>query len=283
MKKILVVFLTFAMLFLLLACNGNQQTETTNTTTTVTAEVTTTNSTTTTNGDETSTEETTTTTIDPVDITYTIELTGTPFYAESNLYKVSYAVMRGSDGSAKQCCVLVEWNTSGDVAEFVSVYKDHVGTEFPIVAIGRSVLANRTVDEDGKDVFNRVVVKKVVIPENVIEIREDAFCMMDTIESIELNEGLVTISKYAFEGLQNLKEINFPTTLTTIKASAFVGCTSLKKLVIPESVAEIGEMAFFGCRALETIIIPERFKDSMELIFGTVPSGATITYTTSSN
>ncbi|MCR5456828.1 MAG: leucine-rich repeat domain-containing protein [Clostridiales bacterium] len=277
MKKILAVVLTLAMIVLLVACNNQGETDTTNNTT-----IETTNKETTTSPDvteEVTTTEEETTTVNPADITYTIELTGTSFSPESNLYKIAYATVRGSDNSVSQGCILIEWNTDGDTAEFIDVYKDYVGTEFPIVGIGRGVLVNKSTDENGLVHLNTVHVKKVVIPSTVLEIREDAFGLMSQIETLELNEGLLKICKFAFEGLQNLKELNLPSTLKVIDNSAFFGCSSIKTLVIPESVTEIGDGAFLGCKSLETITIPERFKDRINLIFGVLPSNVVINYT----
>lgn len=276
MKKIIAVILTLAMVVLLVACNNQGQTNTTNETT-----IETTNKDTTTSSDVTGevTTEEETTTIDPADVIYTVELTGSSFSPDTDLYKIAYATCHGSDGSVKQGCVLMEWNTDGEIAEFITVYKDIVGTEFPIVGISRGVLVNKTTDENGLVHLNPVKVKKVVIPSTVLEIREDAFGLMTQIETVELNEGLLKICKFAFEGMQNLKELNLPSTLKTIESSAFFGCSSIKTLVIPESVTEIGAGAFLGCKSLETITIPERFKDSIDLIFGVLPSNVVINYT----
>lgn len=279
MKKIIAVILTLAMLILLVACNNNQgETESTTNTTIET----TTKETTTTSQDETediTTKEEETTTVDPAEVTYKIEINGSSFSPESNLYKITYATVRGSDGSVKQGCVLVEWNTDGETAELIDVYKDYVGTEFPIVAIGRGVLVNKSVDDKGNVRLNTVNVKKVVIPETVIEIRDDAFSLMSQIETIEFSEGLLKICKFAFEGLQNLKELNLPSTLRTIETNAFFACSSIKTLVIPDSVTEIGSDAFLGCKSLESITIPERFKDDIKQIFGILPSNVVINYT----
>ena len=276
MKKIIAVILTLAMVVLLVACNNQGQTNTTNETT-----IETTNKDTTTSSDVTGevTTEEETTTIDPADVIYTVELTGSSFSPDTDLYKIAYATCHGSDGSVKQGCVLMEWNTDGEIAEFITVYKDIVGTEFPIVGISRGVLVNKTTDENGLVHLNPVKVKKVVIPSTVLEIREDAFGLMTQIETVELNEGLLKICKFAFEGMQNLKELNLPSTLKTIESSAFFGCSSIKTLVIPESVTEIGAGAFLGCKSLETITIPERFKESIDLIFGVLPSNVVINYT----
>ena len=279
MKKILAIIVATAMLLLLVACNNSTQTETTNNPTTED----TTQKETTTSGTNPTTEETTTeeetTTIDPKDVTYTFEVVGNPFYPDSTLYKIAYVTRKGSDGSVDQGCIIVEWNTDAETAEFIDVYVDHVGTEIPVYAIGKGVLVNKTTDGNGKVVLNPVNVKTVIIPDSVIEIRDGAFDMMSGIESIQFGNGVRNIGKFAFEGLHRISEINLPESLLTIQESAFFGCTSVKTLVIPDSVIEIGEGAFLGCRSLESISIPERFKDSMDVIFGVLPSNVTITYT----
>lgn len=69
--------------------------------------------------------------------------------------------------------------------------------------------------------------KKIILPENVITISENAF---------NIN---TSNNRKSF-----LQEINIPNSCTTIGKQAFMNCVSLKNLSLPKSIAVIGEAAF---------------------------------------
>ena len=68
---------------------------------------------------------------------------------------------------------------------------------------------------------------KVVIPDSVKEIGEDAF-----------------------RGCESLKEITIPDSVTEIGECAFFCCKSLEEITIPDSVKKIGKGTFSGCEDL---------------------------------
>ena len=85
--------------------------------------------------------------------------------------------------------------------------------------------------------FNPVV-KKVVLPDTVTYISDEAF----------YDSSYTDIHS-------ELEEIVLPNSLKTIGAYAFSNCNSLKRITIPASVAEIGNCAFESCGSLESVTI----------------------------
>lgn len=73
------------------------------------------------------------------------------------------------------------------------------------------------------------------IPDNVIEIKDAAFC-----------------------GCTKLTGVVIPYSVTTIGGSAFQGCSRLTDIVIPQSVMTIGDAAFSGCNSLLNINADEQ-------------------------
>lgn len=122
--------------------------------------------------------------------------------------------------------------------------------------------------------------ENVVIPEGVIQIRENAFMDCSSIKSIvipspidkleysvfygcsslekvEISDNIREIGAYAFAKCSSLEEIVLPKNLSAIDYSAFSGCTSLKSIAIPEGVSKIGNDAFCSCTSLENVTIPD--------------------------
>ena len=67
-------------------------------------------------------------------------------------------------------------------------------------------------------------------------------------------DGVVSIVEEAFYKNTSITSVTLPASLTDICADAFHGCSSLESINIPASVEYIGEMAFFCCYALKTAV-----------------------------
>ena len=101
-------------------------------------------------------------------------------------------------------------------------------------------------------------VKKVILPETVTFIGEDAFY-----QSTDWYE----------DASSALEEIVLPQSLKTIGARAFYNCAVLKSIEIPAGVTEIGSDAFTYCNALETIKLNCDSPDLKDGAFGSVSNG----------
>jgi len=97
----------------------------------------------------------------------------------------------------------------------------------------------------------------VVVPEGVEVINDMAFgdyralsdtmFMLKLLRKVVLPKSLKEIKRFAFEGCVNLENIALPEGLTAIGNEAFKGCDRLKRITLPSSLTEIGGNVFpFG-------------------------------------
>ena len=91
---------------------------------------------------------------------------------------------------------------------------------------------------------------KVVIPDSVTEIGDNAFSGCKSLKEITIPDSVIDIGERAFEGCESLTSITIPDSVTEIYDETFKGCRSLKEIIIPDSVTEIGDKVFSGCEDL---------------------------------
>ena len=105
-----------------------------------------------------------------------------------------------------------------------------------------------TIDQEGQ----RVILKKcseeaegkIIIPDGVTDIADDAFKQCKKITSVHIPDGVETIGNNAFWGCESLSYINFPEGLKQIGDNAFKGSKIYyHSISIPESV-ELGYLPF---------------------------------------
>ena len=95
--------------------------------------------------------------------------------------------------------------------------------------------------------------QKVIIPDNVTEIGENAFKGLN-ISSVTLPNGITKISNNSFNGCKLLNSIEFPYGLKYIGEKAFCG-SGLTSVNIPDSVLTVESGAFTYCRELKSVRI----------------------------
>ncbi len=98
---------------------------------------------------------------------------------------------------------------------------------------------------------------KVVIPDGVTEIAEDAFRACMSIKSVVLPSSVEHIGKEAFRGCSELVHIILPDGVRSIGENTFRVCLNLKIVELPDSLSCIGESAFSECRQLTRIFLSE--------------------------
>lgn len=96
---------------------------------------------------------------------------------------------------------------------------------------------------------NKQTLEKVILPESLIEIGDDAFYNCTGLREVEAL-GVKKIGYASFYGCYYLKKITWSAEIEHIGDSAFASCTRLKSLKIPESCAYIGTDAFMACESL---------------------------------
>ena len=98
--------------------------------------------------------------------------------------------------------------------------------------------------------------KKIVIPDSVVELYNQSFMGCSSLESIVLGEGITNIASYQFADCVSLVSVTMSSNVTIIEEFAFENCTSLKEVAFPENLQSIGQGAFYNCSSLENVVIP---------------------------
>ena len=149
------------------------------------------------------------------------------YYVECENYVIGkeYSYVVNKDGKA----YITKYHGSNTEVVIPSYIDNH-----EVVAIGE------------KAFYYNDFIKKVTLPNTIVEIKSEAFSNATNLVEIILNEGLSTIGVRAFYNCTSLLRANLPSSLIRIEDYAFNGCSSLLSIVIPNSVTYIGSYAFKG-------------------------------------
>ena len=101
--------------------------------------------------------------------------------------------------------------------------------------------------------INNTLVKEIVIPDTVTEIKDLAFCGFKGVTSVTIGDSVKSIGKGAFYNCSSLTSITIPDSVTSIGSSAFSSCASLTSVTIPDSVKIIGDWTFLNCTSLTDV------------------------------
>lgn len=108
---------------------------------------------------------------------------------------------------------------------------------------------------------------RVVIPEGITRIAEEAFAGIETIDKVILPESLREIGAEAFRGCLLLQSVALPKGLGRIGAGAFEDCVKLLRVEIPEQIEVLEPRVFRHCRALQEVLLPESLQRIRESAF----------------
>ena len=133
------------------------------------------------------------------------------------------------------------------------------------------------IPNDVEEVGPRAVVtpnaRRVIVPDGVTKIAEQAFIGCGLLEEIDLPDSVVEIGKEAFLGCGSLREIAIPPEVTIISESCFAGCVSLQRVsFLGEKVEDIMQRAFEDCTSLIEIKWPNSIKRLWQFAFANCSS-----------
>ena len=101
---------------------------------------------------------------------------------------------------------------------------------------------------------NNQNLKRVIIPDTVLEIRAGAFENCMNLEYVKLPENLTRLSGRIFKNCIGLKSVTIPSSVTYMGYNCITG-SGITDLVIPDSVTELGDYAFKDAKSLKNVTI----------------------------
>ena len=127
----------------------------------------------------------------------------------------------------------------------------YIGFDSDTVVIPK-MINDLPVTSIGKRAFINSTVSKVILPDTVIAILEEAFNGCRKLCHIDLPNSVKIIQDSAFNSCTILTDINLPTKLSTIGGFCFANC-GLKQILLPDSLKEIPSYCFYNCNNLSFI------------------------------
>ncbi len=114
--------------------------------------------------------------------------------------------------------------------------------------------------------FNKNI-KKVVLPETILEIKQSAYYGCEQLEDINFPTNLTTIGDYSFSQCKNLVRVVLPAGIIDIGNSVFSYCSNLKNIIFSQNLSSIGDNAFEFCISMENIDLPETIAEIGDYAF----------------
>ncbi|MDE6268839.1 MAG: leucine-rich repeat domain-containing protein [Muribaculaceae bacterium] len=110
--------------------------------------------------------------------------------------------------------------------------------------------------------LNGELIKNLILPESVSEIKTNAFEGCSCLESVTLPNSVTYIGDSAFNGCNGLTSFFIPNSVTYIGDGAFFGCSGISAITIPNSVTYIGSSVFKNCSEIKKV----KFEDGNEKV-----------------
>ena len=101
--------------------------------------------------------------------------------------------------------------------------------------------------------LNGDLITDLVIPDNVTEIKQFAFCGCSGLTNVEIPNGVTSIGKSAFNRCSGLTNFAICDGVKTVGEYAFYNSSNLETLYIGNTIESIGDYAFFGCDKIKEI------------------------------
>ena len=98
---------------------------------------------------------------------------------------------------------------------------------------------------------------KIILPNSLTYIGEDAFYCCENLNDFVIPNSLKSIDDYAFFECTNLTNIIIPDSVEYIGAYAFYGCWDLTNIVLGKGLNRINSSTFSYCTGLTSITIPD--------------------------
>lgn len=101
--------------------------------------------------------------------------------------------------------------------------------------------------------YNREAIRRIVLPNSLVTIGENAMKYCHMLESIIIPEGVTSIGNSAFYECSSLTNVQLPAGLSYLQSGCFEYCKSLESITLPDNLISIWNAAFYGCNKLKNI------------------------------
>ena len=127
--------------------------------------------------------------------------------------------------------------------------------------------------------LNGELVKELIIPNTITEIKHCAFSNYSNLTSITIPESVLSIGDGAFSECISLTSINIPQSVASIGICAFAGCSNLTSIIFAKNskLERIGEDVFSDCNNIQELTLGEGLKRISPRAFSSSKGIKTIT------
>ena len=184
--------------------------------------------------------------------------TGSYTLATSNAYIATASLVKMNtitvSGKGKGTAVIVVTDNESGEKKSIIVNVQASASDIPDgVIIENGVLKKWPCDKIPDD-------GKVVIPNTVTEIGENAFRECNELTAVEIPNSVIIIKANAFFSCTGLTTVSIPSSVETIEKGAFQYCSALTSVIIANGVKKIDDYAFSGCSNISKVVIPNSVK-----------------------
>ena len=163
--------------------------------------------------------------------------------------------------------IAVAWGeTSYTTQNYLRFINNYITSSKPT---GESV--NYTIVAVAKDGFSRCTFQQLVLPQTVVDIREEAFAYCQNLTEFQIPKGVEIISEGMFLDCRNLtaiyysdntgKKVGDNSVITTFGSHCFDSCVSLQRFYCPTSATSFQQSCFQKCSKLTVFKFPHAIID----------------------
>ncbi|MBQ7646787.1 MAG: leucine-rich repeat protein, partial [Clostridia bacterium] len=173
-------------------------------------------------------------------------------------------------------CVITGYSGIGnhlEIPECISGY--------PVTTINESAFAEkkyiesvsfpRTVRLLRLGAFRETGLKKVSLPDTVVEVQTACFRDCEQLEIAELSDNITYLAEALFRGCKKLRRFDAPHGVTRMEEAVFRNCSSLEEVNLPGTLKSMTEGGFYGCSSLKRLSIPQTVIGAEIQSFDTCP------------
>lgn len=117
---------------------------------------------------------------------------------------------------------------------------------------------------------NSRLIQKVVLPDSVTTLKDQAFMAMRSLTDIKLSKNIKVIPSKCFANDVALRSVILPEGVEILKEYSFNFCPALESVTFPTTLKEIGKESFYHCQRLGDVILNEGLKVIGKSAFGGV-------------